>query len=49
MPEDTARESRVTAMDVAQIHWVVRARVDPISHQSTSLDVPPQTHEGMAL
>jgi hypothetical protein len=30
MPEDAARESRVTIVDVAQIHWVVWARVDPI-------------------
>jgi hypothetical protein len=49
MPEDTARESRVIAVDDAQIHWAVWARVDPILRRSTPPDVPPQAHEGMAL
>jgi hypothetical protein len=30
MPEDAARESRVTAVDVAQIRWAIWARVDSI-------------------
>jgi hypothetical protein len=29
-PEDAARESRVTAVDVTQIRWAVWARVGPI-------------------
>jgi hypothetical protein len=49
MHEDTVREGRVTVVVVAQIHQAVRARVDPILRQSTSLDVPPHAHEGMAL
>ena len=49
MHEDTVREGRVTAAVVAQIHRAVWARVDPILRQSTSPDVPPQAHEGMAL
>jgi hypothetical protein len=49
VPKDAARESRVAVVDVVQIHWAVRAWVDPILRQSTLLDVPPQAHEGMAL
>jgi hypothetical protein len=49
MLEDAVRESRVIAVDDAQIHWVVWAQVDPILRRSTSPDVPPQAHEGMAL
>jgi hypothetical protein len=49
MYEDTVREGRITAAAVAQIHRVVWASVDPILCQSTSLDVPPQAHEGMTL
>jgi hypothetical protein len=48
MYEDTVREGRITAA-VAQIHRVVWACVDPILCHSTSLDVPPQAHEGMTL
>jgi hypothetical protein len=49
MHEDTVREGRVTAAVVARIHQNVWARVDPILRRSTSSDVPPQAHEGMAL
>jgi hypothetical protein len=49
MYEDNVREGRITAAAVAQIHRAVWACVDPILCQSTSLDVPPQAHEGMAL
>jgi hypothetical protein len=49
MYQDTVREGRITAVVVAQIHRVVWARVDPILCQSTSLDIPPQAHEGMTL
>jgi hypothetical protein len=49
MHQDTVREGQVTAAVVAQIYWIVWARVDPILHQSASLNVPPQAHEGMTL
>jgi hypothetical protein len=49
MHEDTVREGRVTTAVIAPIHRIVWARVDPILHQSTSPNVPPQAHEGMAL
>jgi hypothetical protein len=49
MYQDTVREGRITTVVVAQIHRVVWARVDPILCQSTSLDIPPQAHEGMTL
>jgi hypothetical protein len=49
MHEDSVREGWVTAAVVAQIHRVVWVRVDPTLCQSTSLDVPPQAHEGMNL
>jgi hypothetical protein len=49
MYEDTIREGRIIATVAAQIHRAIWARVDPISCQSTSLDVPPQAHEGMTL
>jgi len=49
MYEDIVQEGRITAATVAQIHQAVWACVDPILCQSTSLDVPPQAHEGMTL
>jgi hypothetical protein len=49
MHEDTVWEGRVTVAVVAQIHRAVWARVDPILRRSTSPDVPPQAHDGMAL
>jgi hypothetical protein len=49
MYEDTVREGRIIAMVAAQIYLGVWAYVDPILCQSTSPDVPPQTHEGMTL
>jgi hypothetical protein len=49
MYEGTAREGRITVAIIAQIYRVVWARVNPVLCQSTSLDVPPQAHEGMTL
>jgi hypothetical protein len=49
MYEDTVREGRIIAAVAAQIHRNVWACIDPILCQSTSLDVPPQAHEGMTL
>ena len=49
MYEDTVREVRIIAMVATQIYQAVWAYVDPILCQSTSLGVPPQTHEGMTL
>jgi hypothetical protein len=49
MYEDTVRECRIIAAVAAQIHRPVWACVDTILCQSTSLDVPPQAHEGMTL
>jgi hypothetical protein len=36
-------------VDVTQIRWAIWARVDLILRWSTSPDVPPWAHEGMAL
>jgi hypothetical protein len=49
MYEDSAREGRIIAAVAAQIHRAVWACVNPIVCQSTSLDVPPQAHEGVTL
>jgi hypothetical protein len=49
MYEDIVRGGRIIAAVAAQIHRVVWACVDPILCQSTSLDAPPQAHEGMTL
>ena len=46
---DTVREGRIIAVVAAQIHRTVWACVDPVLCQFASLDVPPQTHEGMTL
>jgi hypothetical protein len=46
---DTVQEGWIIAAVAAQIRRAVWACVDPISCQSTSLDVPPQAHEGMTL
>jgi hypothetical protein len=49
MYEDNVREGQIIVAVAAQIHRVIRACADPILCQSTSLDVPPQAHEGMTL
>jgi hypothetical protein len=49
MYEGTAREGRITVAVIARIHRVVWACVNPVSCQSTSLDVPLQAHDGMTL
>jgi hypothetical protein len=49
MYEDTVRVGRIIAAVAAQICRAVWACVGPILCQSTSLDVPPQAHEGMTL
>jgi hypothetical protein len=49
MYEGTAREGQIIVAIIAQIHRTVWACVDPVLCQFASLDVPPQTHEGMTL
>jgi hypothetical protein len=49
MYEDTVREGLIITAVAAQNHQAVWACVDPILCQSTSLNVPPQAHEGMTL
>jgi hypothetical protein len=49
MYEAPMREGRVPVAVAIQTHRAVWACVDPVLCQSTSLDVPPQAHEGMTL
>jgi hypothetical protein len=49
MYEDVVREGQTIDAAAAQIHRAVWACVNPILCQSTSLDVPPQAHEGVTL
>jgi hypothetical protein len=49
MYEAPAREGRVPVAVAIQTHQAVWACVDPVLCQFTSLDVPPQAHEGMSL
>jgi hypothetical protein len=47
--EGAAWENRITAVDNVWFQWAARARVDPILCRSILPDIPPLTHEGMAL
>jgi hypothetical protein len=49
MYEALAREGRVSVAVAVQTRRVVWACNDPVLCQSASLDVLPQTHEGMTL
>jgi hypothetical protein len=49
MYEAPTREGRVPVAVAIQTHRAVWACVNPVLCQSTSLDVPPQAHEGMTL